>query len=609
MAISLLLAGKLPSQPGLLTASPGESADTAGLNFSSLLASQLEQLPAQANTPLQATTLSASTGHKKRETSVLLNSRLQAIPGQQKISQQEVHRSLSAPPAAATLEFAETKLTDTLDPTETPPPALSAGPANPLIQSAATRTLERSSPPAPQTHKTSELPVDTRKPALTQTQTDTASNIHDKHFAPAEANPLTSIARAPLDETTSPLISQAPDRLTMPEAAANPEKAPAETGTSARETRHNTTETRPETLVIPPQQPAAATSTDRPTPTTAATAATAATATAVNTAHTATTVTSTPLAAVQNRHEPRQKPSGQLARGPDESIQRTANTEQALQGRREPRIAGLSEKAEQTASQQPKPFEFGKNKAEQPSVALKSEVPTTPLAVNRHQRLSTPLPVPPESMRPVVTNVEQTASTSRIPRSDLAESGKLAAILAGETAAPEGGSPSPAASTLALAERSHPHATTLPKDAPTHISTPLHDPRWSQHLGERIAWMARGEIQSAQININPAQLGPIQISISLQGDQLSAQFVSANQEVRQVLEESLPRLREMLSNSGINLGQTNVGAQQQQRESPSRAPSFVPSTREDAILSEDSSRNSGPVQPLQRGRGLVDLFA
>lgn len=148
-------------------------------------------------------------------------------------------------------------------------------------------------------------------------------------------------------------------------------------------------------------------------------------------------------------------------------------------------------------------------------------------------------------------------------------------------------------------------------DATHSIATPVHDPRWAQQLGDRMVWMTRGDIQSAQININPAQLGPIQINISLNGDQMTAHFVAAHQEVRQALDDAMPRLREMLSGAGINLGQANVGSQtpQQQGNGASDMGSNTPrSGNEEVILSPNDSA-SASTRPITQGRGLVDLFA
>jgi len=145
-----------------------------------------------------------------------------------------------------------------------------------------------------------------------------------------------------------------------------------------------------------------------------------------------------------------------------------------------------------------------------------------------------------------------------------------------------------------------------------HLATPLSDPRWEQHFGERVVMLAQGDKGTAQININPANLGPIQVSIDMQGDQMAVQFSSASPEVRQTLEDALPRLREMLSNAGISLGQANVGAQSQQSQREAFAQSTAPTrfTGEGAILAGESQPEGLPSGRLiHSGRGLVDLFA
>lgn len=148
-----------------------------------------------------------------------------------------------------------------------------------------------------------------------------------------------------------------------------------------------------------------------------------------------------------------------------------------------------------------------------------------------------------------------------------------------------------------------------------HVPAPVHDPRWAQQFSERVVWLARGDVQNAQINVNPAQLGPIQINISLNGDQMTAHFAVANQEVRQAIEDAMPRLREMLSGAGINLGQSNVGSQAQQQqqaqqESSQQAGNAPRFDGEEAILSPDQATHSGTSGlPARQGRGMVDLFA
>ncbi len=94
-----------------------------------------------------------------------------------------------------------------------------------------------------------------------------------------------------------------------------------------------------------------------------------------------------------------------------------------------------------------------------------------------------------------------------------------------------------------------------------HIETPLKNQAWPAEFGQKIVWMTTQDKQSAQITLNPPQLGPIEISLNVKNDQATAVFVSANAEVRAVIESAMPRLREMLEGAGVQLGQTNVSAE------------------------------------------------
>ena len=151
-----------------------------------------------------------------------------------------------------------------------------------------------------------------------------------------------------------------------------------------------------------------------------------------------------------------------------------------------------------------------------------------------------------------------------------------------------------------------------PPPEPSNISTHLRDSRWSQQFGEKIVWLTKSDQQSAQININPPELGPVQITLNLNGDQAKMVFASPHPEVRQAIENALPQLKEMLSAAGISLGQTNVGANmaQQNPDNPYQSGNGKRSTDENVILpASDKAPSIGASLVLQRGRGLVDLFA
>ena len=108
-------------------------------------------------------------------------------------------------------------------------------------------------------------------------------------------------------------------------------------------------------------------------------------------------------------------------------------------------------------------------------------------------------------------------------------------------------------------------ATTLPP-----MQRQPGQPGWNQELGSRIQWMAGEQVQHAQLRLNPRHLGPIDIRVTVNNDQATVNFISQHAVVREVLEAAIPRLREMMSEAGINLTQTSISqqhtAQDQQRQ-------------------------------------------
>ncbi|HEY0847059.1 MAG TPA: flagellar hook-length control protein FliK [Noviherbaspirillum sp.] len=140
-------------------------------------------------------------------------------------------------------------------------------------------------------------------------------------------------------------------------------------------------------------------------------------------------------------------------------------------------------------------------------------------------------------------------------------------------------------------------------------------PAWDQALGQKVVWMVAGEQQSASLTLNPPDLGPLQVVLNVSNSQASATFTAAQPEVRQALEAALPKLREMLGEAGIQLGQASVnsGAPNQQgafdqsaADASSRGQGHA--DHRDAGADTESPRVSR-VRPATSGLGMVDTFA
>lgn len=147
------------------------------------------------------------------------------------------------------------------------------------------------------------------------------------------------------------------------------------------------------------------------------------------------------------------------------------------------------------------------------------------------------------------------------------------------------------------------------------IMQPMGTPEWNQAIGQRVLWMVGQEQQSASLTLNPPDLGPVRVVVSVSNNHASANFFSANPDVRQALEGSLPRLREMMEGAGIQLGQAQVGAensggfQQESGASGRTASSGGNGTEGEGGSLAGVTGAAGTAQPAQVvSRGLVDTF-
>ena len=150
-------------------------------------------------------------------------------------------------------------------------------------------------------------------------------------------------------------------------------------------------------------------------------------------------------------------------------------------------------------------------------------------------------------------------------------------------------------------------------DSPLEMRSRIHETGWQGEFTQKLTWMVNNDKHSAQITLNPPQLGPIEVSLKIDNGNAVASFVSANQDVREAIESAMPRLREMLASAGIDLGQTNVSAQsfaQQQAQQEGNARSSAPLLDDNDILAGGiTGALSGQMVMTRHGNGMVDLFA
>jgi flagellar hook-length control protein FliK len=227
----------------------------------------------------------------------------------------------------------------------------------------------------------------------------------------------------------------------------------------------------------------------------------------------------------------------------------------------------------------------------------------TPAAVLDAQRAAplappreTPMPVPPGEVSPR-TDPTTRRGAPLVPTFRLSASDDTAA-------------PSPTAGQFAL---SPPLTGSMaPSGAPVPVPTPPGTPvdtnaaRWQDALASRIQWLVDHEVGEARIKLNPPELGALDVKISMLEDKTYVQFTAHHSAARDELAQSLPRLRELLSMGGLDVGGATVNGGRDER--PAQQP-FAGSAGTSASPLA-SIELPGDLSRLARAAaGRIDIFA
>lgn len=146
-------------------------------------------------------------------------------------------------------------------------------------------------------------------------------------------------------------------------------------------------------------------------------------------------------------------------------------------------------------------------------------------------------------------------------------------------------------------------------------------PEWNKEMGERIVWMHKQAIPSAELRLNPEHLGPIRIKIDVSQDQATVAFTAQHAVVKEAIEASLPKLRELFSAQQINLSDVNVSQnnseQKQSKGFEQMGHEAGGNNRNDnnEIVSNEQTENTMEiVDEIEAGRaiasnGVLSIFA
>ena len=126
-------------------------------------------------------------------------------------------------------------------------------------------------------------------------------------------------------------------------------------------------------------------------------------------------------------------------------------------------------------------------------------------------------------------------------------------------------SPTPAAATANLSATMS-SAASLSSSLSTAIGAPVQGSEWPRQMTEQVSMMVKGEFQQAELKLNPAHLGPLEVKLHISDDKANISFVTQHAPVRDAIDSAIPRLREMLEEQGLNLVNVDVSTQSEQQQ-------------------------------------------
>lgn len=136
------------------------------------------------------------------------------------------------------------------------------------------------------------------------------------------------------------------------------------------------------------------------------------------------------------------------------------------------------------------------------------------------------------------------------------------------------------------------------------LTQPFGQAQWQTEFGDKLVWLAARQSQVAELSLNPPSLGSIEVRLHVSGGETGAQFFSANPVVRELLESALPRLRDMMADAGLALGNAMVSSEPFSQHDPSDRPQGETGGRARGGVMTVDNLAGGTASRI----GLVDLY-
>lgn len=152
------------------------------------------------------------------------------------------------------------------------------------------------------------------------------------------------------------------------------------------------------------------------------------------------------------------------------------------------------------------------------------------------------------------------------------------------------------------------------------VATPLGDPAWPNDFGRQVLALnsagANG-IQTAELRLNPPDLGPVRIVLHISDSVTQALFISPHAAIRHTIENALPQLQQQMAQAGLTLGQADVSDQPTQQQAFGQGDAQAQKQSETTVFALDGQApasaqapmtDTAPRRAVRSPDALVDTF-
>ena len=201
------------------------------------------------------------------------------------------------------------------------------------------------------------------------------------------------------------------------------------------------------------------------------------------------------------------------------------------------------------------------------------------------------------------------ATTTAVTQDSLSSLKSTADAANAALAASQAAAASASTATTTAAQTANPAAAAAANTLASKVGTS----DWEEELGQKVVFLSNGVQQSAQLSLNPKDLGPLQVVLQVADNHAHALFVSEHPQVREAVEAALPKLREAMEQNGIGLGSASVSdgfARQTGQQGQSSGGSRSGGSGSGFASGGDSQDDVAVAKVAVRQTvGLVDTFA